>query len=94
MPLDPLVQAFLDQLNAQPAPPMWELTPAQAREMFVAMMDLVGPKDVPIGKTENILIPGPGGDICNKQPACRLVHRSRFLVDVCTRSRHLVLDGV
>lgn len=63
MPLDPLVQAFLDQLNAQPAPPMWELTPAQAREMFVAMMNLVGPKDVPIGKTENILIPGPGGDI-------------------------------
>ncbi len=63
MPLDPLVQAFLDQLNAQPAPPMSELGPGQAREMFVAMMNLVGPKDVPIGKTENILIPGPGGDI-------------------------------
>lgn len=63
MPLDPLVQAFLDQLNAQPAPPMWEMEPAQAREMFAAMMNLVGPKDVPIGKTENILIPGPGGDV-------------------------------
>ncbi|HVP84699.1 MAG TPA: alpha/beta hydrolase [Rhizomicrobium sp.] len=63
MPLDPLVQAFLDQLNAQPSPPMWQLTPDQAREMFVAMMNLVGPKDVPIGKTENISIPGPAGDI-------------------------------
>lgn len=63
MPLDPLVQAFLDQLNAQPAPAMWELTAAQAREMFAALMNLAGPKDVPIGKTENIVIPGPGGDI-------------------------------
>jgi acetyl esterase len=63
MPLDPLVQAFLDQLNAQPTPPMWEMPPAQAREMFVAMMELVGPKDVTIGKTENIVIPGPDGDI-------------------------------
>lgn len=63
MPLDPLVQAFLDQLNAQPSPPMWQLTPVQAREMFVAMMTLVGPKDVPIGKTENLAIPGPAGEI-------------------------------
>jgi acetyl esterase len=63
MPLDPLVQAFLDQLNAQPSPPMWELQPAQAREMFAAMMDIVGPKDVTIGKTENIAIPGAAGDI-------------------------------
>jgi acetyl esterase len=63
MPLDPLVQAVLDQLNAQPAPPMSELTPGQAREMFAALMNLAGPKDVPIGKTENISIPGPAGDI-------------------------------
>src|SRR5690242_18023643 len=63
MPLDPLVQAFLDQLNAQPAPPMWQLTAEQAREMFAALMALAGPKDVPIGKTENISIPGPECEI-------------------------------
>jgi acetyl esterase len=27
------------------------------------MMSLVGPKDVPAGKVENLVIPGPGGDI-------------------------------
>jgi acetyl esterase len=63
MPLDPLIQAFLDQFNAQSSLPLWQLPPAQAREVFVAMMDLVGPKDVPIGKTENISIPGPAGNI-------------------------------
>ncbi len=63
MPLDPLVQAFLDQLNTQPSPGMWELSPTQAREMFAALLNLAGPKDVPIGKTENIVFPGPGGDI-------------------------------
>jgi acetyl esterase len=34
-----------------------------AREIFVALMQLVGPKDVPVGKTENLTIPGPGGQI-------------------------------
>ena len=34
-----------------------------AREMFVALMQLVGPKDVPVGKTENLTIPGPGGPL-------------------------------
>ncbi|HTO41250.1 MAG TPA: alpha/beta hydrolase [Rhizomicrobium sp.] len=63
MPLDPLLQAFLDQMKDQPAPPMQELGASGARDMFAGLMSLVGPKDVPIGKTENILIPGPGGDI-------------------------------
>jgi acetyl esterase len=63
MPLDPLLKAFLDQANAQPGPKMWELTAPEARQTFVALMELAGPKDVPIGKTENITIPGPGGDI-------------------------------
>ena len=27
------------------------------------MMDAIGPKDVPIGKVENVTMPGPGGDI-------------------------------
>lgn len=63
MPLDPLLQAFLDQMKAQPQPPMQDLGAPVARDMFAALMNLVGPKDVPIGKTENITIAGPGGDI-------------------------------
>ncbi|MGC9954598.1 MAG: alpha/beta hydrolase [Rhizomicrobium sp.] len=63
MPLDPLAKAFLDQLAAAPTPKLWELPPAGARQAFTALMALVGPKDVPIGRIENIAMPGPGGDM-------------------------------
>jgi len=64
MALDPLLKAFLDQLSAQPAPKMWEVTPVQAREALAAMMDMVGPKNIPIGKVVNLVIPrADGGEI-------------------------------
>ena len=63
MPLDPLAQAYLDQLAARPRPKLRELPPQLGRMGFAAMMSLVGPKDVPIGKIENIAMPGPGGDM-------------------------------
>ena len=61
MPLDPLVKAFLDQMSALPAPKLWMLTPTQAREAFKTTMRFSGPKDVPVGKIDNISIPGPAG---------------------------------
>lgn len=63
MPLDPMLKAFLDQMAAIPGPKMWEIPPPAAREAFAGMMQLVGPKDVPIGKVQNIVMPGPGGDL-------------------------------
>jgi acetyl esterase len=63
MPLDPMVKGFLDQMAAAARPKMWEIEPAVAREMFNAMMQLVGPQNVPIGKSENLTMPGPGGEI-------------------------------
>jgi acetyl esterase len=63
MPLDPLLKAFLDQLAAQPQPKLWETEAPEARELFAAFMQAVGPKDVPIGRITNFSIPGPGGDI-------------------------------
>jgi acetyl esterase len=63
MPLDPVMKAFLDQMALQPGPKMFELPAPAARMLFAALMDLAGPKDVPIGKTANIVCPGPGGDI-------------------------------
>jgi len=63
MPLDPLLKNFLDQLEAQPQPKLWETTPSTARELFAAFMQTVGPKDVAIGKVTDLTIPGPGGDI-------------------------------
>ena len=63
MPLDPLVKAFLDKAAAIPRPKPWDMPPAMARQSFAAMMQLIGPKDVAVGKIENFVIPGPGGPI-------------------------------
>ena len=63
MPLDPVLKSFLDQMAAVPGPKMWDMTPADARQAFVALLQLAGPKDVPIGKTENLAAPGPRGEI-------------------------------
>jgi acetyl esterase len=63
MSLDPIMKAFLDQMAAVPGPKMWELGAPDARATFQALMQLAGPKDVPIGKIVNVTAPGPGGDI-------------------------------
>jgi len=54
MPLDPLVKSFLDQMALVPGPKMFELPPDQGRAMFVAMMQMFGPKDVPVGGVKNL----------------------------------------
>jgi acetyl esterase/lipase len=63
VPLDPMMKAFLDQMAAVPGPKMWEVEPQDGRALFVAMMQLVGPKDVPVGKVQNLTMPGPAGEI-------------------------------
>lgn len=63
MPLDPLVKAFLDRAAQIPRPKTWEVAPAVARQSFAGMMQLTAPKDVAVGRIENVTIPGPGGDI-------------------------------
>jgi acetyl esterase len=63
MPLDPVLKSFLDQMAAVPGPKMWEQSPSEGRQAFVALLQLVGPKDVPIGKTENRAATGPNGEV-------------------------------
>jgi acetyl esterase len=63
MPLDPLMSALLGQMKAEPQPPIWEMEPEAARAAFAGLLAAVGPKDIPIGKTENVTMPGPGGDL-------------------------------
>jgi acetyl esterase len=63
MPLDPIMQAFLDQMAEQGGPKMRDLPAPDARMLFAGLMELAGPKDVPIGKVANLTCPGPGGDI-------------------------------
>jgi len=63
MPLDPLVKAFLDRAAQIPRPKAWDVPPAIARQSFAGMMQITGPKDVAVGKAENLTIPGPAGAI-------------------------------
>jgi acetyl esterase len=63
MPLDPQVKAFLDRAAAIPRPKAWDMPPAMMRQSFAGMMQLTAPKDVAVGKVENFIIPGPGGEI-------------------------------
>jgi len=63
MPLDPLLKTLLDQMAAQPTPPIHEMEPEMARAAMGAMMELVGPKDVPIGRVEHMTMPGEAGEI-------------------------------
>jgi acetyl esterase len=63
MPLDPLVKSFLDRAAEIGRPRLWELPPVLARQSFAGMLQMTGPKDVPVGRIDNITIPGPGGDI-------------------------------
>lgn len=63
MPLDPLVKQFLDQAASLPRPKMWDVPLGLGRQGFAQMMGMLGPKNVPVGKVQNILIPGPAGDI-------------------------------
>lgn len=63
MPLDPLVKAFLDRAAQIPRPKPWDAPVALVRQSFAGMMQLTGPKDVAVGKVDNLTIPGPGGDI-------------------------------
>jgi acetyl esterase len=63
MPLDPLVKAFLDQAASLPRPKIWEMPLSLGRQTFAQMMSMVGPKDVPVGRVQNMVIPGPAGEI-------------------------------
>jgi acetyl esterase len=90
MPLDPLVKAFLDKAAAIPRPKAWELPPVMARQSFAAMMKLIGPKDVAVGRIENFTIPGSAGGIrarayapiaaVGPQPALIYFHGGGFVV--------------
>jgi acetyl esterase len=61
MPVDPQVQAFLDQMIALNAPPLSAEFVAQVRQNSLAMMVYTG--EPPVAHVENRMLPGPAGDI-------------------------------
>jgi acetyl esterase len=62
MPLDPQAQAFLEQLVAAGAPPLHELSVAEARQVIVALFGTQGDPE-PVGAVEERTIPGAGGEM-------------------------------
>jgi acetyl esterase len=63
MALDAIVKGLLDQMAANPMPKLWEVPPAQGREMYRMMASMLEPPAVAIGKIDNITMPGPAGEI-------------------------------
>ncbi len=62
MPIDPQVQAFLDRLEAQRAPPLWSLTPEQARAAAVLGAVGLGPPER-VAKIEDRRVPAGDREI-------------------------------
>ncbi len=61
MALDVNVRALLDQMKAAALPKLWELAPAAARAAMRSR--LLGGKETPSGKIENLNFAGPAGDV-------------------------------
>jgi acetyl esterase len=63
MPLDAHVRALLDMLAASGQPKISDVPPPAAREMALALTQMVEAKDIPIGRIENGALPGPAAAI-------------------------------
>ena len=61
MALDSHVKALLDQMAALKLPKSWEIGPQAARAAM--KMSIFRKGNTPIGKVEDRVIPGPGGDL-------------------------------
>lgn len=62
MPLAPEYVAMFEQMATQePAPPIYELSPEQGRELYRMMRPVV--EELPAHKIENVTVPGSLGDI-------------------------------
>jgi acetyl esterase len=62
MPVDPQVQAFLEELAALRAPPLSSLTPDQARKGMVASSKSLGESE-PVSEKQDRTVAGPAGAI-------------------------------
>ena len=62
MPLDPQAQAFLEQLAASGAPPLHELSVAEARQVIVTLFGTTDNPE-PVGAVEDRTIAGAAGEM-------------------------------
>lgn len=103
MPIDPQAQAAEDAWDALGIPPLETLPPAEARARFEALPALEGP---PVGRIEDRMAPGPGGDVPVRvywpegegpRPAFMYFHGGGWLVGSVANQdgtvRHLVRES-
>jgi acetyl esterase len=63
MPLDPQARALLDVMAAAGFPPTHTLSPPEAREVMLKRRAMTAGEPEPVGRVEDRLVPGPGGDL-------------------------------
>jgi acetyl esterase len=65
MPLDPQAQAFLEQIAAAGAPPLHELSVAEARQVIIELFGTQGDPE-PVGAVAERTIPGAAGEMLTR----------------------------
>ena len=63
MPLDPQIQAYLDQMAAMNMPPIHTMTPEQVRMGIAMQLAMESIEQEQVARVENRTIPGPAGEI-------------------------------
>jgi len=63
MPLDPIVSALFQRFPDLLTYKVWEKAPEEARESYRKLCNASDLKDLPIGKSEQIEMPGPAGPL-------------------------------
>ena len=63
MPLDPIISALFERFPELLTYRVWEKTPHEAREAYKALCNASDPKDLAIGKSERVEVPGPAGTL-------------------------------
>ena len=63
MPLDPIIGALFQRLPDLLTYRVWEKTPEEARDAYRKLCHASDPKDLAIGKSERLEVPGPAGTL-------------------------------
>ena len=63
MPLDPTISALFERFPDLLTYQVWEKTPEEAREAYRKLCNASDAKDLAIGKSERLEVPGPAGPL-------------------------------